>query len=37
MEVTDAQEEKDSLPEYDMPTAFIYYVISSLRFIESNN
>jgi len=31
------QEEKDSLPEYDMPTAFIYYVISSLRFIESNN
>jgi hypothetical protein len=23
------------LPEYDMPTAFIYYVLSSLRFIDN--
>jgi len=25
---------KEQLPEYDMPTAFIYYVLSNLRFID---
>lgn len=27
----------DKLPEYDMPTAFIHYVLSALRFIDSEH
>jgi hypothetical protein len=26
-----------NLPEYDMTTAFVYYVMSNLRFIENEN
>lgn len=26
----------EDLPDYDMQTAFVYYVLSSLRFLESN-
>jgi hypothetical protein len=26
----------NELPDYDMPTAFIYYVLSNLRFIDNN-
>jgi len=25
----------DTLPDYDMPTAFVYYVLSNLRFMEN--
>jgi len=30
-------ENSDTLPKYDMPTAFIYYVLSSLRFLDNKN
>ena len=31
----DLVENYKSLPDYDMPTAFIYYVLSSLRFLDN--
>ena len=27
--------DEDTLPEYDMPTAVIYYILSSLRFLDN--
>ena len=29
--------EKENLPDYDIPTAFIYYVMSNLRFLDNNH
>jgi len=29
------KEEQDSLPDYDMPTATIYYILSYLRFLDN--
>lgn len=31
------KEEQDSLPNYNMPTATIYYILSYLRFIDREN
>lgn len=32
-----ASKPASELPEYDMPTAFVYYVLSNLRFMERTN